>query len=434
MPKSEIKETIGCKKKIRVEVESERFDNELALTMKKLKNKVQLPGFRKGKAPEALLLRRFGKAIREEAINDLIPKVLQEVFEEQGINPVSEPEISGLKYDEGTPVVFTVSIEEIPTIDISGFEGMKITKEVTEVTEEDVENYLEQLRRMRAVRTEVDRATQEGDILVVNLQKLDSSGVPLVGDKMEGHVLALDGRSTPSPEFDKQVLGMKKGDAKTVRFTYDESIGNSDLVGKTEAYDVEIVQVIENKIPELDDEFVTSLGQYKDINDLREKTSELLAMQSGHMAERKLRNDMINEFVKSNPFVVPDTMVERVLQSEIENSRKNNPDQPLDEEVIRTQIRPDAVRAVQTYLILDAVKKERGIDVTKEEITERINEIAASTGKDAKELRRSFIKDGRFESLKDEIAQKKAYDWIIEAGNVKEKTVQHKPHESNIIT
>ena len=122
MPKAEIKETIGCKKKIRVEVESERFDSELALTMKKLKNKVQLPGFRKGKAPESLLLRRFGKAIMEEAVNDLIPKVLQEVFEEQGINPVSEPEISDLKYDQGTPVVFTVSIEEIPDIDSYGFE------------------------------------------------------------------------------------------------------------------------------------------------------------------------------------------------------------------------------------------------------------------------------------------------------------------------
>ena len=434
MPKAEIKETIGCKKKIRIEVENERFESELASTIKKFKNRVQLPGFRKGKAPESLLLRRFGKTIREEALNDLIPKVLQEVFEEQGINHIGEPEITDLKFSEESPIVFTVSIEEVPEIDISVFEGMKITQEVMEVTEDDVDNYLERLRHMRAVRNEVEREAQEGDILVVNLQKLDSSGVPIVGDKMDGHVIALDGRSTPSPEFDEQVLGMKKGDTKTVRFTYDGSIGNSDLVGETEAYDVEIVQVVENKVPELDDEFVKSLGQYKDINDLYAQTRDYLFKQSEYLAERKLQNDLINEFIKNQPFVVPGTMVERVIQSEIENARKNNPDQSMDEEVIRTQIRPDAVRAVQTYLIIDAVRKEKEIEVAIEEITARINEIAASIGKDAKELRRSYIKDGRFEDLKEEIAQKKANDWMIEAANVKVEIVKQKPQKSNIIT
>ncbi len=351
MPKTEIRETIGCKKKIRVEVEYERFESELVSTIKKLKNKVQIPGFRTGKAPKSLLMSRFGKTIREEAVNDLIPKVLQEVFEEQGINPVGEPEITDLKFDEGSPIVFTVSVEEVPEIDISFFEGMKITKEVKEVTDEDVNNYLEYLRQMRAVQNEVDREVRKGDIIVTNLQKLDSSGVPIIGDKMEGHVIALDGRSTPSPEFDEQVMGMVKGDTRTVRFTYDESIGKSDLVGETEAYNVEIVQVVEKKVPELDDEFVKSLGQYKDVNDLREQTRDQLDKQSDYMAERKLHNDLINEFIKNHPFVVPDTMVERVVQSEIGNARKNNPDQTVDEEVIRTQIRPDAVRAVQTYLL-----------------------------------------------------------------------------------
>ena len=433
MTKVEITETIGCKKKIKVEVENERFENELISTMKKVKKKVQIPGFRKGKAPESLLLQRFGKIIREEAINDLIPKVLQEVFEEQGINPVGEPEITDLKFDEGSPVVFAVSVEEIPEIDISRFKGLKVTKEIQEVTEEDIDVSLERMRQMRAVRNEVDREAEKSDILVANLQKLDSSGVPIIGDKMDGHVIPLDGISTPSLEFDNQVIGMKKGESKTVRFTYDESIGDPDLIGKSEAYDVEVVQVVENKVPELNDEFARSLGGYNDVNDLREKTRENLTKQFEYLAGKKLQADLINEFISIHAFEVPNNMVERVIQSEIENSKRNT-DQQIDEEVIRTQIRPDAVRAVQTYMIVDAIKKEQEIEVTKEETTERLKEIAEATGRPVNEVRRSLIKEGRFNSIKDEIAQEKAYDWMIEVANIKVETVKRKTEKTNIIT
>jgi len=434
MPKVEIKETIGCKKKLDIEVENERFNTELNSSLRKLKSEVQVPGFRKGKAPDSLLRRRFGDVIKEEAVKEMIPKILQEVFEEQGIKPVGEPDITDFKFDEGSPITFTVTVEEVPEIDISGFEGLQVTKEVQEVTEEDIDNYLERMRQMQAERNEVEREARKGDILVVNLQKLDSSGVPIVGDKIDGHVISLDGYGTPSPEFDKQVLGMNKGDRKTVSFTYDESIGSPDLVGKTEGYDVEIVQVIENKLPELNDDFAKSLGEYVDLNGLREKAVDNLARQNEFSAEKKLQYDLINEFIKQYPFDVPNNMVERIIQSEFENTKKNYPDRSIDEEVYRAQTRPDAVRAVQTYLITEVIKEAKGIDVTKEEVAERLDEIAKASNKPVNEVRRNLIKEGRFDSLKNDIAQKKVYDWIKEVTNIKVETVKRKSEATNIIT
>jgi len=434
MPKVEIKETIGCKKKLNIEVENERFDVELKSALKKIKSEVQIPGFRKGKVPESLLLKRFGNFVREEAVKDMVPKVLNDVFEEQGIKPVGEPEITDFKFDETGPITFTVTVEEVSPIDISGFEGLKVIKVVQEVTEDDIDNYLERLQQINAEREEVDREARDGDILVVNLQKLDLSGVPIIGEKIDGHVISLDGYGTPSPEFDRQVLGMKKGDSRRVQYTYDETIRDPELFGKTEAYDVEVLQVIENKLPELNDDFAQSLGDYADLNDLREKARGKLANQYEFAAGRKLHSDLINEFIKQNPFEVPQNMVEKVIQSDFENAKKNNPDKSIDEGAYKAQIRADAVRAVQTYLIVDAIKEEKGIEVTKEELAERFDKIAESTNKSASEIRRNIIKEERFDAFKNDIAQEKVFDWIEEVANIKVETFKPKPVETNIIT
>jgi trigger factor len=433
MTKVELKETISCGKKFRIEVERERLDTEMTTSLKKIKHQVQIPGFRKGKAPESLISKRFGSLIREEAIKDLIPKVLQEVFEEQGIKPIGEPEISDFTFEEASPITFNVTVEEIPQIDILGFERLKVAKEIFEVTDEDVDRSLERLRHMHAQRTEVDREAQEGDILVVNLQKMDVSGVPIIGEKIDNHVIALDGYSTPSGEFDKQVLGMKKGETRMVRFTYDESIKNPDLVGRTESYSVKVVNIIENRVPELNDEFAKTVGDYGDLNDLREKTRQNLRARSELYAEKKLEFSLINEFIKEYPFEVPNSLVEKVLQSELGNERNSEEGKDLDEEAFRAKARPDAVRAVQTFLILDSIKDKKNIEVTKEEINEELNQVAKENDLAPTELRRNLIRDGRFENFKKDIANHKAYAWMKEVASVAVEIVKQKPEESKVI-
>ncbi len=434
MPKAEITETTGCRKTVQIEVEEDRVKDQIQATLKKMKKDIQIPGFRKGKAPESMLLKRFGSVIREEAIKEMIPGVLSEVFKEKDLNPVGEPEITDFAFDGEGPVTFSVSVEEVPEIDTSKFKGLTVTKEIREITDADVDAHLERIREMRAERVEVDREVQNGDIIVVNLQTLDSSGVPIIGEKMEKHVLRLDGQSTPSPEFDEQIVGMKKGETRTVRFTYDGSINNPELVGTTEAYEVELVTVHEHKLPELDDEFAQSLGEFKDMDEFRETSRKNIEAQNEMSMERKFQSDIISEFVKANPFDVPSGMVERVMASEIENMKRYYAGREFDEDGFRTQVRPDAVRAVQSYLITDAVKNQQEIEVTREEMTAKVEELAESEGKDPKEYRRELIKEGHFDSIRNEISHGKVFDWIKEQVPVKEEKVKDEPEkESNII-
>ncbi len=431
--KSEIRERVGCSRKLHIEVERERFDEEIKIALKNIRKDVQLPGFRKGKTPEDMLLRRFGDAIREEALKGMIPKVLQEAFEAEGINAVGEPALSDLQVEDNAPISFDVTVEELPQVDIEGFNGLEVTRKVFEITDEDIDASLDRLRTRYAEQEEVDREVRDGDIIVANLQKLDESGVPIIGEKLESRVLHLDGISTPSPDFDRQVVGMKKDDRRKVQFTYDETAENPDLAGTTDGYEVEVLRVFENRKPELTDEFAQSLGDYTDLADLREKTRVGMVRYHDNASERMLRSALIEEFVRQNPFEVPNSMVERVIQGEVRSIKAQYPGQDVDEDALRSKMRPDAVRAVQTYILLDTVKEKQEIEVNREEVDAYIEKDASERGVNARELRRFYIKEGRLDDLKNEIAQEKAYDWIKSVASIKDETVTREAPQSRII-
>jgi trigger factor len=226
---------------------------------------------------------------------------------------------------------------------------------------------------------------------------------------------------------------MKKGDQRKVWITVEESPDNRELTGGAEVYNVEVLQVVEFIIPELNDEFAISLGGYKDLADLREKTRLYLEKQAELDAEDNLKSDLIEEFIKHNPFEVPGSLVTRVLSADFENMKKNKPDQEINEEEYYTRMRPNAVRAVQTYLIIDKIKSVKNIDVTKEEISERIESIAQENGKDPREFRRLLIKDGCLDEIKNDIAEEKAYRWMVETAHVKVVRTRKKTEKSNII-
>jgi trigger factor len=434
MPTAEITETTGCSRTLTVNIERELLDNEMQSAVKTIKKDLNLPGFRKGKAPDAILFKRFGASIQQEALRDLIPKVLDEVFTEHGIRPVGEPDISDIDLPEDGPVTMTVKVEEAPVIEPAPFKGLPVTRTVRDLTDEILDHEIERIRQMRAEQEEVERPVDMSDILVVNLQKQDESGVPIIGERIDNHVITLDGRGTPSPQFDEQIVGMNVGETRTVKFTYDDSIENKELVGVTEVYEVELVKHFERRVPELDDAFVESLGaDFKTVADFREAMHDRLEKQFADDAERNLNNALIEAFVSNKPFEVPGSMVERVMESELERARTEARGQEYDENELRQRMRPDAVRAVQTWLIVDAVIAEQKIEIKREDVDARIAELAEVTGAETKQLKRRLIKEGQLDDLKHDIARSRAYKWMAEEAEVTDETMPETPEESRIV-
>ncbi|MFC1485525.1 trigger factor [Candidatus Latescibacterota bacterium] len=418
MSKVEVKETVGCKTTMTVEVEPERVDSKIQATLTQMKRDIQMPGFRRGKAPAELIMKRFGKEIRDEMIKNIIPEVLDEIFQEKNISPVGNPEIADFVYDESGPMKFTVSVEEVPEIDIAGFEGLAVTRETAEITEEDIDEYIHQIQESRAEVNEVDRPAQKNDILVVNLQHIDNSGVPILDKKLDEQVIPLDGKSAPSSEFEDQLIGMKRGERKQIRFTYDERTSIPDLKGTEDGYEVDVVKVLERIIPEMNDTFLKSLGDYTDIADFREKVRETIAANNEINAERKLRSDLVSEFVKKHPFDVPESMIQRLVEAELERMRQQYPDQGA----LYSRLREQVLQVVQNHLLVDAIKKKNSIEASAEDIDGRLEELATMNGTTARELRRELIKEGSFDSLKNDIVREKAYQWMKDVADITEVT------------
>ena len=431
MIKTEVKETIGCTRKLGVEVERERLDSEFAATLSRLKKDIQIPGFRKGRAPEGLIIRKFGPAVREESVRDLIPKIIREVIEEQELKPVGEPQVSDLEFNDDGPLTFTVAIEEVPAIDLDGFSGLEVTKTVYKVGDDEVADTMERYRQMRAEHADVDREAKEGDILHVNLRKLDGTGVPIIGEKTENVALPLDRERLPAPEILDQIAGMKNGDTKAIRFT--PTGGDANQTADEESYQVEALRVEEVKVPALDDDFAKELG-YDDLGDFQAKTREYLEQRASDEADNRLRGSVMEEFVRQSPFEVPNSMVERIMLSEIEKIRQRYPDESFGDEELMDRMRPDSVRAVQTYLVIEAIQEQQGIEVAKEEIQERLEAMAGQYGMNVRDLRRRLIKDGRFEDIRTDLAREKAYNWIFETVAITEEQAEREQPKSNIIT
>lgn len=429
MPKAEVIEQTGCTRKLHVEVERERFDQEFAVALKTLKKDLQIPGFRKGRAPESLLLKRYGDAIKSEAVRDIIPKVLGEVLEKEGINPVNEPDISDLNLGDDGPITFDVMVEVVPDIDLEVFDGLEVTRQVEKVTDEQVDGTVERYRHMRAERNEVDRETQVSDIVVADMQKLDHSGVPIIGEKYADQTIPLEASDEGQSALTEQLVGLKAGDKKVVDIPAPEGADEESV-----KYEAEIKTVYEYIVPELTDEFAKELGSYEGVEDLKAKVREYLEQQADYAADTSLQRAVIDEYVKSAPFDVPDSLVNRVLFSELEKLKAQRRNQPVDEDAYMTQMRPDAVRAVQTYVIIDTIKDKQKLEATTDEVNERIEQMAQANNMEPKQLRRHLIKEGQFNELKDSIMQRKAYDWIKNTVTIHEEVVEPGENKSNIIS
>ena len=417
MANAELKEKTGVKSTFAVEIEPERVEKQIDSTLSQMKHQVEIPGFRKGRAPESLIMQRFGERIKEEAIKTLLPNVLEEIFKEKGVNPVGNPQVSDFHYEKFGPMTFTVLVEELPDIDVSGFEKLAVTWEKPEVTDQDVEDYIGEVRKSRATRQEVDRAARKGDILVVNMQRTDEKGVPLPDKRLENQIVPLYGES-PSREFEDQLVGLKKGDKKLAGFAYDQSERFPELTGTRDTFQVEVLKVIEEILPELNDEFVKKLGDFADEAAFRAQVRSILESQAEMIAERGLRNKLMEAYIQDNPFEVPESLVSTVVESRLQEMRNQE-----GRSYVQSELRKEAVRVVKTHLLLDAVKKQKEIEATKEEIDSRVADLAEANRTTPQELRRELIREGSYDTLKGDIAREKAYEWIKEAASITEKTV-----------
>jgi len=409
------------KRTLEVEVPAATVEARLNAAYANYGKTLHLPGFRKGKIPLGIVKSRFGKAIEEEVLNDLIPEAYDQAWRTSGIEPISQPVIDEIVHAAGEPLRFKASLEVKPEIEVRNYTGLRATRPVYPVREEDLQRQIRLLRERSAEDRSVDRPAQLGDFLVADLQELDASGVPILGRRYEDRTLLIGGERTFSHDFDNQMIGVVKGEERRVRFTYNRDLSESDVAGKEAAFAVTVKDIRERILPALDDEFARDHGA-EDLKTLEDRVREGLKAQADYVARRRLETGILSTLMRENPFDPPEAMVENALNAIVEDYKKEHEghDHPVDEAWIREESRDTALYQIRTRMLLEAVAKKEGLSVADEEVDAQIRRMAEAGRQSFETAKRALQRNRQMDPIRRNLLSDKALQLLIDRAQIDE--------------
>ncbi len=431
--KTVVTEIGSYQRKVEVEVDAKEVHPHIEKAYQKYQKKIHIDGFRKGKAPMSLVKKRFGDAIQAEVTDDLIQTFFRKALIEEKVAAVSAGKITDVSFAEGEDLKFTAEVEVEPVVEVKDYKGFKVEKEVMKVTDEDVKQTIDYLREQRAEKNEIDRGAEIGDIIEGDIQALDSSGVPIIGTKWDKSTIEI-GKQPLGDMIQDQVVGVKNGD--TARFSLKQPERQADgKVTEIESYySMQVKSVKEKILPELDDEFAKTLGEYESVDALKSQITDNIVSQREQESKRMVRGRIADEIVKRNDFEVPPSMIENMLDSLWEDFQKN-PDRDIEESQFREENKSGVVWNIKWHLIQQKIYELESIEVSDAEIDEEIDKVAKSASKEEKKIRSQMKSPQRRNRLKENLLQERLMEFLESQVKIKEVTVKpNKKKDSKIIT
>ena len=384
-------------------IDKTALDAEIKNVYKKQVGKMNIPGFRKGKAPLSIIEKLYGKGVfTDEALNNLLPDAYDAAIKEAGLDVVSRPEFDIVSMDEGDQVVLKATFDVKPEVTVKEYKGLSAEREVTEVTDEMVENDIKAAQKRAAREVEVtDRASEMGDTAEIDFEGF-VDGVAFAGGKGENHKLVL-GSGQFIPGFEEQVAGKNIGEEFDVNVTFPEDYGASDLAGKAAVFKCKLHSITKEELPELDDEFAKDMS-FDDMDAYKADVRAKLEERYAKAADQVLENRVLDALLENMDAEIPESMyvneVENQLREYDMQLRSNGLDlntyfkytgQNLDQ--LRENFRPRAERAVKVRLALEAVVKAENIAATDEEIEAEYKRMADMYGVEADKVKEAIAKE-----------------------------------------
>ena len=381
----------GSKVKLTIEVSAEQFEAATQKAYQKAGKRFNVPGFRKGKAPRKVIENMYGPlAFFDDAFDIVYPEAYQAAIAEQGVEPVDRPDVSIETLPEGeTPLVFSLVVAVKPEVELGAYKGIEVEKRAYNVTDDEVDAAIAQLQEGVARMVDVDRPVENGD--TVNLGYSGSvDGVKFDGGTAQGQTLTI-GSGQFIPGFEEQMVGMAVGEEKDIEVTFPEEYHAENLAGKKAVFAVKVNGIQVKELPTLDDEFAKDVSEYDTLEALRDAKRQELLEQAEKNAKIQKENDVVRKAVENATVEVPDAMVERQIDSFLQDMGYRLQMQGISLEdylkytnteisALRDQYRADAALRVKSQLVLEAISKAEAIEATPEEIGDKVAEYAKQFG------------------------------------------------------
>ena len=418
--------------KLTIEVDAAKVNDAIKKAYDKNKGKMSVPGFRKGKVPQAMIEKMYGPEVfYEDAANFLIPDAYaEEVEAAKDLEVVSQPKIDVVQMEKGKNFIFTAEVALKPPVDLGKYKGVKIEKIDTEVTDEDIDKEIkrEQEANARTISVE-DRPVKDGDTAVIDFEGFIGDEA-FEGGKGENYPLVI-GSGSFIPGFEEQLIGKNTGDDVDVKVTFPEDYNAKDLAGKEALFKVKINEIKEKELPELDDEFASEVSEFDTMGEYREDVKKNLAEKKEKEAKDKKEDAVIEAIIKDSKMDIPDAMIETQARTMVNDYARRLQSQGLsleqyfmftglDMDKFTDQMKEGARKRIESRLILEAVVKAENFEVTDEEYEKELERIAEESKMEVDKLK-EYIGDDEYgrNQIIDDLKIQKAVDFVVD--NAKEK-------------
>ncbi len=415
--------------KFDVVISSEEFEAECDKVYKKERAKIQIDGFRKGKAPRKIIENYYGADIfYSDALNNLFDKGYFDALVELDIEPIEQPKLTVADIKKGEDVVITVEVKGFPEIDIENYKGLEIVESATKIGEEEVQAELERVQKTQArMETITDRASQEGDTVIIDfVGTID--GVEFEGGKGENFELKL-GSGQFIPGFEAQLVGKNAEDEVEVEVTFPEDYHAEDLAGKPAVFKTKIHEVKEEILPEIDDEFASDVSEFETLEEYKKDLEVKLQKNAADTDESIMKDRALEALFNANQIDTPESMINSELDNMVAEMNQQLSYQGISindylqwmgktVEELKAESREDAVKRVNTRILLKNIARMEKLEATEEEIAEEMKKFGEQVGADIDQVKEMLGDNVRY--FGEDLETKKAIDFVYGAAVKKE--------------
>ncbi len=428
-----------CTREVQVEAPAEEVSKAFRSVLKRYQKMARIPGFRPGKVPESVLRSRFAGALREDVVENIVPDRFRAAIADNGLRPVSQPQVTDLQLEEGKPLTFKAVFEVLPEFAVDGYQDVKVDTPSPELTEEEFNAELDRIREGRSHLEDVaeDRALADGDWAKISFTgdvdgenaaaneggESGESTAPPAAQPIEGKDVSVEiGGKDTVQAFSDALRSSRPGQELKFEVTYPGDFGQKRLAGKTVAYKVEVKGIQQRVLPELDDVFAKELGDYESLEDFRNKLREHLAGDKKNRVSVDTRNRLVDALVSKFQFPVPESLVQSQIDARLERGlralaaqgMRTEDMRRLDFDRLREAQRESAIGEVKGTLVLDRIADVENIQVSDEEVERELQVISLQTREPLETLRDRLQRDGSLARIREQLRREKTGSLLVE--------------------
>lgn len=410
--------------KLTIEVPASDLEKALQGAYMKQKNKISLPGFRKGKVPRQMIEKMYGAEIfYDDAANELIPKAYADAYDECDLEIVSRPEINVVQIEKGKPFIFTAEVAVKPEVTLGEYKGLEVEKISTRVTQKEIDAKIQEEaeKNARTVTVE-DRPVQDGDEVILDFEGF-VDGVAFEGGKGENYPLTI-GSGSFIPGFEEQLVGVEAEKEVEVNVTFPEEYHAEDLKGKEAVFKCTVHEIKTKELPEIDDEFAAEVSEFDTLEEYKADVKAKIKEQKAAEGKTKQEDSVVEQAVKNAEYEIPDAMIEtqaaqmaddftRRIQSQGLTMEQYFQFTGMTSEKMLEELRPQAVKRIETRLVLEAIAKAENIEISDEKLDEELAKMAEQYKMEVDKFK-EFVGENEKKQMKEDMAVQEAVTFLVE--------------------